>query len=293
MVEYIGIDIGGTNIKIGAIDENENVIYTYKEPTFKNVTTAEDLYTKIVNLIKNIPNYEQAKAIGIGAPGGIDRSVEQVITSKNVSILNNYPLVEKLKKDFNKPVYIENDARVAAFAEAVKGKGRDKNIVCYITISTGLGGGVVIDKNIYHGSSNLGAYFSRMILDGKHTSDELISGTAIVRKAREKIDVNIKDTFKVFSLEERGNEFAVEIINEFKNNLKVLLLNIASIINPDIIVLGGGVMKARERFLNEVVEKFRNEAHPFVKDTLIEVAEFEEPGVQGAALFAKKYEFFA
>lgn len=287
MVEYIGIDIGGTNIKMCAIDESENVIYTYKEPTYKNVITAEDLYTKIVNLIKNIPNYEQAKAIGIGAPGGIDRSVEQVITSKNVSILNNFPLVEKLKKDFNKPVYIENDARVAAFAEAVKGKGKDKNIVCYITISTGLGGGVVIDKNIYHGSSNLGAYFSRMILDGKHTSDELISGTAIVRKAREKIDVNIKDTFEVFSLEEQGNVVAVEIINEFKNNLKVLLLNIASIINPDIIVLGGGVMKARERFFDEVVQNFRNEAHPFLKDTVIDVSEFEEPGVYGAALYAK------
>ena len=98
MIEYIGIDIGGTNIKIGAIDESENIVYTYKEPTYKNVIIAEDLYTKIVNLIKEIPNYEQAKAIGIGAPGGIDRRVEQVITSKNVSILNNYPLVEKLKK---------------------------------------------------------------------------------------------------------------------------------------------------------------------------------------------------
>lgn len=287
MIEYIGIDIGGTNIKIGAIDESENIVYTYKEPTYKNVIIAEDLYTKIVNLIKEIPNYEQAKAIGIGAPGGIDRSIEQVITSKNVSVLNNYPLVEKLKEDFGKPVYIENDARVAAFAEAVKGKGKDKNIVCYITISTGLGGGVVIDKNIYHGSTNLGAYFSRMILDGKYTSDELISGTAIVRKAREKIDVNIKDTLDVFRLEEQGNVVAVEIINEFKKNLKVLLLNIASTINPDIVVLGGGVMKAKERFLNEVIQNFRNEAHPFVKDTLIDVAKFEEPGVLGAALFAK------
>lgn len=287
MIEYIGIDIGGTNIKICAIDENENIVYTYKEPTYKNVTIAEDLYIKIVNLTKNIPNYNQAKAIGIGAPGGIDRKNNQVITSKNISILNNYPLVEKLKKDFNKPVYIENDARVAAFAEAVKGRGKDKNIVCYITISTGLGGGVVIDKNIYQGSTNLGAYFSRMILDGKHTSDELISGTAIVRKAKEKIDENINNTFEVFTLEEQGNEIAVEIINEFKNNVKVLLLNIASTINPDIIVIGGGVMKAKERFLSEVVKSFRNEAHPFVKDTVIEVTEFEEPGVIGAALMVK------
>lgn len=141
----------------------------------------------------------------------------QIISAKNVSILNRYPLVENLKKDFNKPIYLENDGRVATLAEAIKGKGRNKKIVCYITISTGLGGGVVIKKNIYNGSNNLGAYFSRMILDGRNTSNSLISGTALLNQAKEKIGENIKDTFEVFELGNKGNKMAKEIIKDFKS----------------------------------------------------------------------------
>lgn len=287
MVEYIGIDIGGTNIRIGAMDEEENIIFSYVEPTFKDVTISEDLYTKIKRIIENVPNYQQAMAIGIGAPGSVDEKIGQILTSKNVSILNRFPLVERLNKDYNKPVYLENDARVATFAEAIKGKGRNHKIVCYITISTGLGGGVVIEKNIYHGSNNLGAYFARMILDGKNTSHDLISGTALLNQAKEKIDKNIKNTVELFELEKNNHLIAKEIIEEFKKNLTVLLLNISSTINPDIIILGGGVIKSKDRFLADIIDRFKTQAHLLAKDTIICTAEFDEPGIIGAALLAK------
>ena len=81
---------------------------------------------------------------------------------------------------------------------------------------------------------------------------------------------------------------AIQILEEFKNNLTVLLLNISSSINPDIIVLGGGVMKSKEYFLSGVIDKFRENAHCFAKETMIEAAEFDEPGIIGAALMCKK-----
>lgn len=288
MAEYIGIDIGGTNIRIGAINEDEEVIYEYKEPTFKDVSTGEDFYKKIKNFIKKVSNYENVKAIGIGIPGSVDKKLGQIITSGNVSILKNFPLIENLNKDFNKPVYLENDARVATFAEAIKGKGKEKDIVCYITISTGLGGGVVIDKKIYSGSNDLGGYFGRMILDGRNISDSLISGTALLKQARERIDKDIKNTFELFELEKNNNLIAKDIIREFKRNLTVLLLNISSIINPDIIILGGGVLKSKDRFLQEVIDNFKIEAHPLAKNTIIDMASFKEPGIIGAALLAKR-----
>lgn len=287
MIEYIGIDIGGTNIRIGAIDEEENIIFQYIEPTFKEVVTTEDLYMKIKRFIKGVPNYQQVKAIGIGAPGIIDPKLGQIITSRNVSILNKFPLVEKLNKDFNKPIFLENDARVATFAEAIKGRGQDKNIVCYITISTGLGGGIVIDKKIYKGSNNFGVYFSRILLDGENTSNDLISGTALLNQAKEKISDDIKETCELFELKEKGNEIAIEVIETFKRNLTVLLLNISSIINPDIIILGGGVLKSKDKFLVDVIKEFELKAHPFAKNTIIDTAFFEEPGIIGAALLAK------
>ena len=161
MTEYIGIDLGGTSIRVGAIDESENLIFEYKEPTFKDVMNGEELCDKIKRIIKKVPNYKDAKAIGLGAPGSVNKKSDKIITSKNVSILIDFPLVESLNKEFDKPIYIENDAKVAAFAEALVGRGKNKNIVCYITISTGLGGGIVMKKNIYKGANNLGGVLSK------------------------------------------------------------------------------------------------------------------------------------
>lgn len=196
MVEYIGLDIGGTNIKIGAIDTNENLIFSYKEQTFDNVSIADDLYKKIVNLIKRVPDYKKAKAMGIGLPGSIDLNTNKIITLRNVSLLKDYPLMNKLSSEFKMPIYFENDGRIAALAEALKGRGKDKKTV--------------------------------------------------------------------------------------------LLLNISSTFNPDIIILGGGVINAKERFINEVIEKFRLKAHPLAKNTIIETKMFDEPGIVGAGLFAKQ-----
>lgn len=287
MIEYIGIDIGGTNIRIGAINQNDELVFEYKEPTFENVISSEDLYNKIIKLIKMVPNYENSKAIGIGVPGSVDKKLGQIITSKNVTILKNFPLVENLNKDLNKPIFLENDARVATFAEAICGKGKDKNIVCYITISTGLGGGLVINKEIYNGSNNLGAYFARMILDGEHTSHNLISGTALLEQSREKINKNMKSTLEVFELEKNNNPIAKEIISNFKRNLTVLLLNISATFNPDIIILGGGVLKSKDSFLSDVINNFKEKAHPLAKNTIIDTTTFEEPGIIGASMLAK------
>lgn len=286
MVEYIGIDIGGTNIRIGSIDENDNILFEYQEPTYSNVSVGEDLYNKIKLLIKKVPNYETAKAIGIGAPGSIDKKTNTIITSENLSILNNFPLTQRLTQDLKKKIYIENDARVANLAEALKGNGKDKEIVCYITISTGLGGGVVINKQIYSGSTNLGAYFSRMILNDGKTADSLISGTALIKETKQKINRDIENAKKVFELAQ-NNQIAKEIIDKFKQNLTVLFLNVSSIFNPDIIILGGGVLKSREFFLEDVKSSFRSKAHPLAINTIIDIAKFKEPGIIGAALFAK------
>lgn len=285
MSNYIGIDIGGTNIRVGAIDEKDNLIFVYKESTFDGVKTNEDLYIKITNLIKKVPNYETANAIGIGFPGCIKQ--KEIISSNNLGILADFPLIERLNKAFNKNVYIENDARVALLAEAMIGAAKNKNTVCYVTISTGLGGGAMIGNKIYHGSNNLGGYFSRMILDGKNASNCLISGTALVKEAKEKICASIQDTKEVFELAINGNLIAEEIIDKFKKNLTVLLLNITYTINPDVIVLGGGVLQSKQHFLNDVINEFMLKSKNLEKDTIITTAILEEPGVIGAALLAK------
>lgn len=283
MVEYIGIDIGGTNIRVGYIDENEESYLIHKESTLDNVVTSDDLYNKISDLVKKVPNSQEAKAIGIGVPGAI-MNLKEIMTSRNVPLLLKYPLVEKLENDFNKKVYIENDAKVATLAEAIKGAGKDNDIVCYATVSTGLGGGVVMNKHIYYGANGVGGYFSRMILDGKNMSEYVISGTSLVTKAYERGLKNIINASQIF---ESKDKIAIDIVNEFKINLTNLLLNISITINPHVVVLGGGVMKSKEYFLDDVRKMFAEKAHSFAKNMKIEVAQVEEPGVLGAALLAK------
>ncbi len=128
-----------------------------------------------------------------------------------------------------------------------------------------------------------------MILDGKNTSNSLISGTALFNQAKEKINQNISNTEELFELFKAGNNIAKEIIKEFKQNLLVLLLNISSTINPDIIVLGGGVLKSKNYFIDDIKNEFRNKAHPLAKNTIIDVAKYEEPGIIGACLLAKMH----
>lgn len=126
-----------------------------------------------------------------------------------------------------------------------------------------------------------------MLLDGKNTSDSLISGTALIKKAKEISNINVKNVQEIFELNKGSNIGLKQIIEEFKNNLTVLLLNITYTINPDIIVLGGGVIKAKEYFLNDVINEFMLKSKNLEKNTIITTAILEEPGVIGAALLAK------
>ena len=285
MIEYVGIDIGGTNIRVAGIDKNNNIVSFNSVKTMENVNSAEDLYYKIKELIDSITSFQKIKGIGIGCPGAIDEN-GNISTCRNVPYLKEYPLVEKLKKDFGVKVKIENDARIAAYAESLEGAGKEYSNVCYITISTGLGGGVVIDKKIYKGGRNIGGYFSRMILDGQNIAENLVSGTAIINKTKEKTKQNIVIAQEVFSLAQK-NKDAQKIVDEFKKNLVNLLLNISITISPEIIVIGGGVMKGKKYFFNDVKKDFKEKAHNFAKNTKIVEAKLKEPGVIGAALYVK------
>ena len=122
-----------------------------------------------------------------------------------------------------------------------------------------------------------------MILDGKNVAENLISGTALVNKAKKKRLDNIKSSYELFKYSEE-NEIASKIVEEFIHDLVVLLLNISITLNPDIIILGGGVMKSSDYFLGKTKNEFYNLAHSFAKNTKIEKADLEEPGVIGAAM---------
>ena len=285
MIEYLGIDIGGTNIRVGAIDEKERLVCFNSQKTLENVKTANDLYRKIKEMVKSITDYESVKRIGVGYPGAIDEK-GNITTSRNIPVFKNFPLKEKLEKDFKTEVIIENDARVAALGEATKGAGKNSKSICYITISTGLGGGVVIDNKIYKGDTNIAGYFSRMMLDSEDIAEHRLSGTYLIQKANREFFLNVNNVQEIFLLAKK-NDTAKKILEDFKKYLTMLLLNISITINPDTIVIGGGIMNAKKYFFDEVKENFKKKAHSFAKETNITQAKLKEPGIIGACLMAK------
>ena len=287
MTEYIGIDLGGTSVRAGGMDGTGAVFFQKKAPTYENVTTGEDLIRKLDGLIRAVPGWEQAKAIGIGVPGAVDLKTNRVTVADNLTLLNGLPLAQELEKSLSKPVILENDARVAALAEAVSGAGQGKHTVCYMTISTGLGGAAIQGGNIYHGSSNMGSYLCRMILDGEHNCENLLSGTALRRHLSEKLGRPVDSAGEVFDLEAAGDPAATEIAETFRRNLAVLFMNLAVTFNPDIIVAGGGVMQAADRFWDDAVARFRAMAHPQLRNTAFARAVHSEPGLLGACLLAR------
>ena len=280
MVEYIGLDIGGTNIRVASIDKNENVIFEYSELTDNN-----NIISQIIKLIEMVPNYNIVKSIGLSVAGSVDFKTKRVVTSKNIGMLIDYPLAEELGNYFNKQVVIENDAKVSAFLESIKGKGKNKRIVCYITLSTGCGGGIVIDKEIYHGSNSLGAYIARIILDGINTSDNLLSGRALTNMASTKLNkkITVKELFEL----SQQDIIAKEIVDDFKKYLTALLLNISATFNPDIIILGGGLIKSSDYYLQDVINRFKELVHPLGKKTKIDTTNYKDNNTLGACILAK------
>lgn len=287
MTEYIGIDLGGTSVRAGGMNETGTIFFQKKVPTYENVTTGEDLIRKLDGLIRFVPQWQQAKAIGIGVPGAVDLETNRVTVADNLTLLNGLPLAQELEKSLGKPVILENDARVAALAEAVSGAGQGKHTVCYMTISTGLGGAMVQGKKIYHGSSNMGSYLCRMILDGENNCENLLSGTALRRHLSGKLGRPVDSAGEVFDLAAAGDPAAKKIAETFRRNLAVLFMNLAVTFNPDIIVAGGGVMQAADHFWDDAVARFRAMAHPQLRDTAFARAVHSEPGLLGACLLAK------
>jgi len=286
MVRYLGADVGGTNVRVGGMDESGAVVFQRRVPTMENVSGGVDLIRKLDILLRSVPGWEDAEAVGIGVPGAVSPATGCVTVADNLTLLNGLPLAQTLEKSLGKPVRLENDARVAALAEAIDGAGKGKETVCYMTISTGLGGATVHRGKLYRGSTNMGSYLCRMILDGGQNCENLLSGTSLQRRLSKKLGRPVASSAEVFTLAAAGNEDAAALRETFIRNLSELFLNLAITFNPDIIVAGGGVMQSAESFWEEATARFREIAHPQLEGILFARALHEEPGLLGSCLLA-------
>ena len=273
----VGIDVGGTSIKGAVIRGNGEVLDRFSMPTNKETPFEEALgqLCDLVNETLSTHKYdEKISGIGIGIPGTFNKETGEIINLPNLPTWNGNNLKQFMESRCHLFVKIVNDADAAALAEAKFGVGKDYNYVLMITLGTGVGGGIVINKELYNGNLGMGAELGHMVIevDGRECGcgrkgcfEAYGSATALNKQTKKAMDEHpesllhevVKELGKIdarvpFIAEKRGDKVAKDIVEEYVKYLSEGLLNYCNILRPNIIVLSGGVANEGENLLGRV-----------------------------------------
>lgn len=289
----VAIDIGGTNTRVALADEELNII---ERKQFATDSENPDVTLgKIAEVIKSFDC--DIVGAGMSCPGPLDLINGKILTPPNLKgQWHNLKVAEELSKLINKPVYLENDANLAGLAEAVVGEGKDYNYVQFFTVSTGLGAGFVINKEIYHGAHGFGNEVANCVMmkDGpSHGSiipggiEAISSGTAITSRAV-KAGLDVKHAGEVNDLAKAGNEVAKQIMDDAKEYLANFIGVVYGYADPEIVILGGSVALKIDGFVEEVEALAKGRAYEIMKP-YVKVRKStlnEDSGLIGAAYLA-------
>lgn len=252
---FVGIDIGGTNIKYGVIDENGNILETSERPTeaYKGGLSIMDKVKEIVYSLKG--NYK-IEGICVSTAGMVCPKEGKILYAGPT--IPNYIGVEIkkiLEEEFNIPCMVENDVNSAALGELWLGACQGKKSMACITVGTGIGGAIVLDGKVVHGFTNSAGEIGYMIVDGNEIQ-KVASTTALVnnvanRKGVDPSNLNGKEIIKGY---ENGDVICIEEVIKIADVIAHGISNIVYLFNPEVVVLGGGIM-AREDILKPLIEK--------------------------------------
>ncbi|MFW2490229.1 ROK family protein [Clostridium chromiireducens] len=287
----IGIDIGGTNLRAAVISEEGEIadVFKVKNEVVKGASYNLD---KLITHIKNEWNKYEIEKIGVGAPGPLDLKVGKLLNPVNLKGWENFNIKEHLSEKLNLPVKVNNDANVAGLAESLVGSAKDCESVFYITVSTGVGGALILDKKIINGAHSQAAEIYNMIINedkyshagtNKGGLEGQCSGVNIARIASESYGKTLS-TKEVFDLYESNNEKAVQVIEKWVDNISIGIANIISVLDPETVVIGGAVLIHNTYLLPKIIECTKTKvADPAMVD--IRIAQIgDNAGLIGAAM---------
>jgi glucokinase len=271
-VLFLGVDIGGTKVAAGLVDASGTIICKSRTPMNANGTAEEGLASVLTAMRDAIRQCQSTRpgfklgGVGICSPGPLDPRTGVVINPPNLPCWRDFPLAARVSAEFGVPALVENDANAAALAESIWGAGSGYKTVFYATLGTGIGTGLVLDGRIYNGRTGSATEGGHVTIDwhgpicgcGKHGCIEVLaSGPAIALRARAKVKADPKrgaplltagleklekiQAEQVAILWRAGDPLAREILVETMDYLVVWLGNIIDLLEPDVIVIGGGI----------------------------------------------------
>lgn len=311
----IGVDVGGTKVAAGLVNERGEILQHVRS----HMITSDDAITglscvadAIRQLLRQLPEQQEPGALGVCAPGPLDPRKGIIINPPNVPCWRNFPLADELRRIFGLPVKVENDAKAAGLAEVLWGAGKGHHNVFYATIGTGIGAAVIFNGKIYHGRTGAAAEAGHMGIQfdgprcpcGKRGCIEfLASGPAIARRARKKLQENPESALLnlaggaaqnvtselVARAAAAKDSVAIEVVGETVELLAYWLGNVVDFLEPDVIILGGGVSAMFATHLEEIRRKWKGAVlNPWPEQIPVVLARYgEESGIAGAAALCR------
>ena len=282
----VAVDIGGTHIRV-AVYEAESTKPIAHHRT-RSQANKPGVYDRLVKAIESVWQKDKVTAIGMASPGPLDPYTGTILDTPNIREWNNFPLGPNLSKHFGVPVYLDNDANMAGLAEWRYGAGQGHHDVIYLTISTGIGGGVISSDRLLQGFHGMGAELGHMLIDPNGPicgcghfghAESFSSGTAIARHVNEQLNAGCKSTLQagpdlsaaqIADAAHAGDALAIAAFERAGYYLGIAVANYLTIFDPSILIFGGGVSQAENLLFKPFEESLRKHIfHPHYLDNLV------------------------
>ena len=318
MKYWLGLDLGGTNIATGVVDENYNIVGRGKVKTNSGRTPdeiADDMAKAVYMAIEDAKiDKKDIVAMGIGSPGSIVPEEGMVAIAENVGFVKT-PICQMLKDRTGFDFYIENDANAAAYGELLAGAGKGKKHFVAITLGTGVGSGIIIDGKIFSGINHAGGEIGHTVIikNGQACPcgragcfEAYASATALIRQTKSAMqcapesimwelcggDIDKASGRTAFDAMRKGDSIGAKVVNQFIEYLAIGVVNTINIFQPEILCIGGGISKEGDYLIKPLEEYIRLERYSknIETQTVVKAAELgNDAGIIGAAFLCNLY----
>ena len=306
MSHIVAVDIGGTHIRVALYEPNSITPLAHQRT--RSLANEPGVYDRLERAVESIWPQAEVRAIGIASPGPLDPHTGTILATPNIPEWQNFPVAAKLSQHFNVPVYLDNDANMAGLAEWQFGAGRGHDNLVYLTISTGIGGGVISQGCLIQGFRGMGAELGHMIIDpegppcgcGKRGHIESFSsGPSIARYVKEELLAGEKSSLQgeavitaaqVADAARAGDRLAISAFERAGYYLGIAVANYLAIFDPSILIFGGGVSQVGELLFKPFEKSLRKHTfHPHYLDDLVitRAALGDDAGLLGALALAR------
>lgn len=234
----ISFDLGGTAVKYGIWDNNELM----ETSSFETPSTWAEMKVKLKEVVTMFLEKYQVSGVGISAPGAVDSENGIIGGISAIDYIHHFQILDELRTLFELPVSIENDANCAALAEVHYGAAKDVKNCYFLVIGTGIGGALIINKELIKGKHLFGGEVGYMLFDDEQTLSLLGSPVQLTATYQGQTNTNLS-TPEIFDLAEKGDELASELVEKMYASLARGIYNISVSFDPDCILIGGGISK--------------------------------------------------